>query len=203
MVRFSVTFLALLVPFLGAVTSTKAQEEEVEDEQASCTLKCPIDAPCTFGNADYSDHPLDAFGRPIIIGIQQRNSRDAMEEEEIGTTTTTTTNFLSMNGMHCACPPLWTGIQCETQFQRCDDEDNVCYHGGQCVTENLMDEHGNTKLFCDCSNAFALDGTLYVGKFCEIALVDACGTNHNGESIFCANGGECNPNFRYVCETLE
>ena len=54
------------------------------NEQDTCNLKCPIDAPCTFGTTDFSDHPLNEQGSPIVIG-------DTNEGHHI-------------NGMHCDCP---------------------------------------------------------------------------------------------------
>ena len=132
-------------------------------QQQQCTLNCPVDAPCTFGS------------NPTL---------NASTAAAWGETTT-------IQGMHCACPPGWTGVKCDHIFESCGGQGHVCYHGGECIP-GLQDQYGNTQLFCDCSNAVSSDGlTKYVGKYCETPSVDLCPDKIN----FCVHGGGCNPNY--------
>jgi len=114
---------------------------------------------------------------------------------------------------HCACPPGWTGLLCQTKYESCSmrgNNEDRCYHGGKCV-EEAFDDYGNPQLMCDCSTAMTTlvekEGgngsggtkqtvTKYVGKYCEHAMEQQCDT-HNVDR-FCVNGGDCNLNFEYV-----
>ncbi|KAG7356933.1 EGF-like domain containing protein [Nitzschia inconspicua] len=100
------------------------------------------------------------------------------------------------NGMHCDCPMGWTGLFCDKRFEACDNQaGHTCYHGGKCVP-GLEDKYGNEQLFCDCSEARGIDGTKYVGKYCETPFEQICNPGASDDDlIFCVNGGECNPNF--------
>jgi hypothetical protein len=113
---------------------------------STCTLNCPIDAPCVLGaNQALVSHPIQQW------------------EEET-----------HIDHMHCACPTGWTGVKCDHIFEACDGQAHQCYHGGECIP-GLQDTFGNTQLFCDCSDALANDGTRYVGKYCETPSVEYCG----------------------------
>jgi hypothetical protein len=145
-----------------------------------CTLDCPVDAPCTFGDAIFS------------------HSNTILDAVQLETT--------SFDGMHCACPPGWTGILCDHKFETCSDSHD-CFHGGECAENEYTDAFGNPQLLCDCSNAqtsTAADGIRYVGKYCETPFEKSCATissntNNNEDAdhdtLFCVNGGDCNPNF--------
>jgi hypothetical protein len=95
----------------------------------------------------------------------------------------------------------WTGVLCDKKFETCTDQPgHECYHGGQCIP-GLLDKYGNEQLFCDCSTTHSagMDGTHYVGKYCETPFEQACNTGaETGEPVFCVNGGECNLDFPYV-----
>jgi uncharacterized protein (DUF2164 family) len=159
--RNSVPLALVQVLFLFLTLTTTTTLVHGQEEGASCTLECPIDAPCKFGNADFSKH------NPV-----------------------NTDN--NINGMHCDCPPGWTGIQCDVMFESCSDAlGHYCYNGGDCVP-GLKDEFGNTQLFCDCSTAVDHDGAQYTGQYCELPFVEACGALEDGENVFCVNGARCN-----------
>jgi hypothetical protein len=119
------------------------------------------------------DCPIDA---PCIIG-QADFSGHAIELD-------------NGNGMHCACPPGWTGVMCDHKYESCT-ETHQCYHGGECVS-GLLDLYGNDQLFCDCTKAVANDDTKFVGKYCETPFDKVC--DDSGD-IFCVNGGDCNPKY--------
>lgn len=123
----------------------------------ACTLDCPTDAPCTFGETP--------FASP---------------------------NEPAENGMHCACPPGWTGVYCDHKYESCSDSHD-CYHGGECLGNELVDSFGNPQLVCDCSNAKTADGVSYVGKYCEIPFEMSCSPDN--DELFCVNGADCNPNY--------
>jgi hypothetical protein len=100
----------------------------------------------------------------------------------------------SHGGMHCGCPYGWTGVLCDHKYEACDTS-HRCYHGGECVP-GIQDKYGNDQLFCDCTEAVASDGTRFVGKYCETPFEKVC--DETGEH-FCVNGGDCNPDYPYVC----
>lgn len=83
----------LLLPTVAAVllllTVTQASNDLTIPQQqrqaatTECTLNCPNDAPCRFGQADFSGHIVE------VVGQQQQQATDT-----------------SQNGgmMHCDCP---------------------------------------------------------------------------------------------------
>jgi len=132
------------------------------------TLHCSENALCVQGGADFSNHPHQG---EEPLKIHEETTRD---------------------GAHCQCPPGWTGLECDRKFKTCGSG-HKCYHGGQCV-EGLIDNFGNSQLFCDCHDAFDENGTRYVGKWCEHASVDLCDREDDvlAEEAFCVNEGSCN-----------
>jgi hypothetical protein len=99
-----------------------------------------------------------------------------------------------LSNMHCDCPPGWTGLLCDRKYETCTDNNSQsCYHGGECIP-GLADQYGNDQLFCDCSDAIATDGTMYVGKYCETPFDQICDGGADADA-FCVNGGDCNPNY--------
>lgn len=143
---------------LGGISSwATAAERSVQQ----CSLDCPVDAPCTMGEAEF----------PHQNAIQLKTS---------------------VQNMHCACPPGWTGIMCDHKYESCTDSHD-CFHGGQCLNGSSTDSFGNHQLFCDCSGAKSTDGIRYVGKYCETPFEKSCSADN--EELFCVNGGDCNPNY--------
>jgi hypothetical protein len=161
----------------------------------SCDLACPLDAPCTFGSVDYSNHQS-------VIDQWHSESQSQLPN--------------NINGMHCACPSGWTGVQCDHVFETCSfensdgvgDSGHKCYHGGACIP-GLQDDYENDQLFCDCTLATSsTDGngttTRYTGKYCETPVWDNsyCNTNEIGQvqddNHFCVHDSTCNPLFPYV-----
>jgi len=156
----------------------------------TCDLQCPTDigATCAFGN---SPHTVQGTTTTTNNNNGEQQQQQQQQEE------------VSINGMHCSCPPGYTGLYCEVAFESCGDGDgsqHVCYHGGSCVSGEV-DDFGNVQLYCDCSTA-ALDGSgnvqQYVGKYCQHATVSAetetCDASTN-EASFCFNQGVCNPQY--------
>ena len=72
--------------FFSTTSVTPVVGIEQQQQQGECTLACPTDAPCKFGNVDYSGHPLNEQGQPIIISDTNEGRHN-------------------INGMHCDCPP--------------------------------------------------------------------------------------------------
>ncbi len=141
----------------GGVYSQGYIEERSAQE---CTLDCPVDAPCTFGNA--------IFPHQNVVQLES-----------------------SVQNMHCACPPGWTGIFCDHKYESCSDSHD-CFHGGECLDGGSRDAFGNPQLVCDCTNAKTTDGIRYVGKYCETPFEKSCSAEN--DDLFCVNGGDCNPN---------
>ena len=70
----------------------------VTAQQKQCTLDCQQNAPCVFGEADFSNHTAV-------------RSQDTSDIALVDT---------SIDGMYCACPHGWTGVQCEIEYDGCD-----------------------------------------------------------------------------------
>lgn len=141
----------------GVISLAKLEDRSVQE----CTLECPIDAPCTFGEA--------LFQHQNAIHLET-----------------------SVQNMHCACPPGWTGILCDHKYESCSNNHD-CFHGGECLEGEVRDAFGNQQLLCDCTSAKTTDGFRYVGKYCETPFEKSCSTEN--EDLFCVNGGDCNPNY--------
>jgi hypothetical protein len=156
-----VTFLSILLPVV------KAQGNNDD----ACTLNCPLDAPCVFGEITTT-----RLGSTTYITASDDASSSTTKRQQ-----------------HCACPPGWTGIMCDTKYESCSSVDK-CFHGGKCVAGAAVDEFGNSQLVCDCSTAQST--TKYVGKYCEHAMEQQCDVQN--PDLFCVNGGECNPDVAYV-----
>lgn len=166
--------LSLLV--FGVVVTTNAIQAQSSHLQSngnnsrSCDLECPRNAPCRFGNADFS-------GRMDILTVGTETHR---------------------NGMHCDCPIGWTGILCDKKYETCTNQNgHECYNGGECIL-GLQDKYGNEQLFCDCSNALGYVGKYCETPFEQ--KCDSSHSKNEDESdgdgdMFCVNGGECNPDF--------
>jgi len=145
-----------------------------------CSLDCQHDAPCVSGHADFSDHPVDPADNSQALDFHS-----ATQDE---------------NGMHCACPHGWTGLECTVPFETCDGQ-HPCYFGGECIP-GLADQYGNEQLYCDCSNAWDDDGNSYTGKYCEIRVSSEeeehtfCdGGSGDDDLMYCVNDGECNLDY--------
>jgi hypothetical protein len=95
-----------------------------------------------------------------------------------------------VEGMYCSCPEDWTGTYCEIPFVECEGE-HICYNGGRCIP-GLVQAYDASDLFCNCENAYDESGNRYVGKHCEQLVTTYCSP---GKTLFCMNGGVCNPNF--------
>jgi len=133
-----------------------------------CGFECYNNSTCAESDADFSDHPTKVNGDPLDIHVE--TNRD---------------------GMHCKCPPGFTGLRCARTYLSClNDESHKCYHGGQCI-EGLEDIYGNSQYFCDCSTAVE-NGVTYAGKYCELPAINVC--DSAGEK-FCVNGMECKPDW--------
>ncbi|XP_041472918.1 hyalin isoform X10 [Lytechinus variegatus] len=77
----------------------------------------------------------------------------------------------SLTEYQCVCTECFTGTNCETQLNACDN--NLCQNGAGCVAyEGSCDSY-----YCECPSCF-------VGIYCDVP-VDAC-DNHQ-----CQNGGAC------------
>eukprot|EP00538_Stauroneis_constricta_P012494 CAMPEP_0119559076 /NCGR_PEP_ID=MMETSP1352-20130426/11797_1 /TAXON_ID=265584 /ORGANISM="Stauroneis constricta, Strain CCMP1120" /LENGTH=1231 /DNA_ID=CAMNT_0007606639 /DNA_START=288 /DNA_END=3983 /DNA_ORIENTATION=- len=154
--------IVLLLSLLCAswVTTVTANDE--------CTLECPLDAPCTFGDGTALDDHSHADGK------------------------------LSLDGMHCDCPYGWTGIQCDHKYETCslkEKGEHHCHHGGKCVS-GFIDRYGNEQPYCDCRDAVTHGGTRFTGKYCETEVVATC--SDTNPHHFCVHGGECNMNYEFA-----
>ena len=69
---------------------------------AECNLKCHLNATCIDGEADFTDHKT-AEGEMLEFHTQT-----------------------SVDNQHCTCPPGWTGVTCNREYESCD-YDHKCY----------------------------------------------------------------------------
>jgi len=84
------TMLRSLISLLLLSTGTIVAQE------TGCTLECQQNAPCIFGEADFSNHTVPSYDSDL----------DLMQT--------------SIDGMHCGCPHRWTGVTCEIEYEGCD-----------------------------------------------------------------------------------
>ena len=116
---------------------------------------------------------------------------------------------------HCDCPPNYVGLLCQHNYQECvptnlnngidnnitlaqPDHVHTCFHGGTCVPLITGTE---SHFVCNCQGALDVNGTQYVGQYCESPLLpdDQCGF---GENHFCLNNGTCSENDK-ACSCQE
>ena len=133
----------------------------------TCPLSCLNNSTCTFGSADFSNHP-----RPVLdFHVEFRR-----------------------DGGHCACLPGWTALLCNVPYKRCNSDQHICYYGGQCIP-HLLDLYANDQLYCDCQQATytreSPTGIPLVGKYCENLDLLFQGGGNGRQDCFCVNGGVC------------
>lgn len=140
---------------------------------ASCPMTCENGGTCQVGTADFSIHPKESNGTPLLF--LQETSRE---------------------GWFCNCTDQWTGIRCGRAYQVCPtktfETPHVCYNGGTCLEG--MEENENVtshQRFCDCSKA-KHNGLPYFGKYCEIPGAEKCGPE---SQVFCTAQGTCKDGF--------
>lgn len=149
---------AFLSSLALVIVSGSAQED-------TCPLTCHPGSVCVIGDADFSPQPKDSNDIPFEFHKETNKG-----------------------GWHCDCPEGLTGLRCNRQYQKCEN-DHYCYHGGKCIA-GLDEKIASDQLFCDCSDA-EHNGFPFVGKYCEIQGAVQCGDSE----IFCTNGGTCEDNF--------
>lgn len=154
----------------SAVQATTLQGSTNNDRE--CTLACNTDigSYCKFTTSEdlqrFASHPLSEDGQPLEWHV-----------------------IVDQDGMHCACPNGWTGVDCNIPYVLCPDSANhICYHGGKCVPPGVETDGQ----FCFCERAYDADGKHYVGKYCEQTADDYC--DPSGK-VFCINKGKCNRNY--------
>jgi len=185
----------IMIVMVSTILPVVAAQGNNDDEER-CTLNCPLDAPCTWSDVPVTEEEDDSQKRLLLRGQTPEQQQRQLQRRQ-----------------HCACPPGWTGLLCETKYESCSNRggtnnDDRCYHGGRCV-EEAVDAFGNPQLMCDCSTAQSTtvinnggnDGSStrpttniirYVGKYCEHPMEEQCDAENPDR--FCVNGGDCNPN---------
>jgi len=150
----------------------------------SNSLRCGSGYSCRNGSKDYErkGFPAELVNALPFFEITSIENEycDCHEEEGGG------------GGLHM------TGVVCTTMFERCPDQDTICFHGAPCVkgaaTATATGDDDDT-YYCDCSNTFPVD-VLYTGRHCEYPVTTVCDTpveydvSESGQWM-CANGGSC------------
>lgn len=152
------------------------------------------------GDADAPDCSLECNNRgTCCIGIlddshQPTNPNDAFEIDPDG----------NVAGQYCDCALGWTGKNCDTTFDECDNDANACFNNGTCVSGFL--DSGDKVYMCDCREARDDAGISYVGMYCEQAVPEVGDMDDSDDdseiegdsvicdddgSVYCLNGGEC------------
>lgn len=159
------------------ITDEDHNKLTVED---SCALSCLNGGTCEFGH------------RPPTFA-------------ETSNDPTLTAENVTVNYQHCVCPDGFFGPTCENEVTICgyaEDENpaHVCHNGARCVDTNVLFEVMSSSLLkslppymCDCSSAPSEDGTIYTGKYCELANVHFCDNldNNVDSRSFCSNDSLC------------
>jgi len=155
---------------------------------------------------------LEAFcSKPLVCennGTCETGPKD-MEQilgvDEVGLITP------EIDGMHCECPgenPTskygFTGVQCDTVFERCQDG-SVCFNSGYCVADST----NINKFHCAClaDDEYAVNG-IFAGVTCENPATSFCSTNDEWYALtssrwFCTNRGKCVDNEDDVTKKCE
>jgi hypothetical protein len=132
------------------------------EEDAECKLDCHGNGVCRNGIKDISD-----LGTATNAGHLSYTHDDFQ---------------------HCVCEDGFTGLTCEHKIEQCQNSDQFCLHGSECVRRG-----GDTT--CDCSKADSDIAENFAGDYCE-HTADVCvqGDSESPQS-YCANGGTCKAYF--------
>ena len=168
-----------------------------------CDLICQNDGVCKFGNAN--------FTLMLPVGGGGGSSGGGTSSSTHSNVTIDFLRMTNVDGMFCNCNGTsnttnYTGVTCNSQYESCIDQKNICYHGGKCHEVLLTNKATNvttSKMMCDCTNAKnEISGVSAVGEHCENTntitntstgqqqeVRTVCATND--PLRFCVNRGVC------------
>ena len=158
------SIVAWFMKFGHFVSAQDVATSPGQDQPIGCTLQCQNNSTCISGEADFS-----MFPRPNgeVMNFLEETNRQ---------------------GFHCLCPDSFAGILCNRQYEVCENQNHVCYHGGKCLNQG-----DQITQVCDCSSA-SFQGRQYQGPFCEQAVTTSVEICDNSRRTFCLNG-KCNDEF--------
>jgi hypothetical protein len=181
------------VPDYESNSNSETTEIPVDPENVvACLLECYNGGTCRKGSKEQSS----------IVSSLASNSTDL-----------TTTH--SEDYEHCVCPQNFTGLQCTTLVEACEDTDgdenpdHFCFNGGVCTTATQYRTGSNDfRPGCNCTTATVNESPV-TGTACQHESSSICtvGFKEVGQILsFCANGGTCishvNPGERYVLKRV-
>lgn len=141
--------------------------------QETCTLTCSSSGVCAFGKANFTEFPFTADDFPLPFH-----------------------EVTSLNGQYCECETGFTGIECNTPVQNCDQGD-VCFNEGVCVSGGD----------CDCSQNLGLlpsAEALYFGPRCEYRRSNPeCPLDCQNGSVCCQHMNMAQGNIQFYCDCCE
>lgn len=135
------------------------------------------------------DDPLACYNEGFCVD-GEKNFEQVLNISDAGMVAT------SIRGMHCDCPDDgtalekgYTGIHCDTPFERCKDG-TVCFNGGFCE----RDSKNFNKFHCGCP--MDQRDQVWAGLTCENKPTSFCGEDDPfydlaGSRWFCTNNGNC------------
>lgn len=169
--KFSISISSLTLLLLPLTTTTNAATNTYEGYtcDGDDPLSCSSLGVCVDGIKNYS----------ALLGVDAGNLPSAIR------------------GMHCECPDDsphaksgYSGVHCTTEFERCGDNNSICFNGGYCMKDSQTDRY-----HCACPSE---EG--YAGRTCESKPLNKDGyCNSSNDPFFavarypwfCVNGGQC------------
>ena len=96
-------------------------------------------------------------------------------------------DMTNKDGMFCQCSKNYAGPVCEYKVEICGQHEDVCFHGGTCIS-NASSKTGYS---CDCHKDKSVR-LATKGDHCQHIATSSCEWNEEfSQTAFCTNGGIC------------
>ena len=131
--------------------------------------------------------------RPLVRLCPCQNNGSCVDDEDVQRQLDSGARFIVLS---CECPAGLTGQLCESDFEACAENNDLCFPGVECV--NVPLDVNQTGFTCGpCPAGYHGDGATCIGKTDKFPLAQ------NGV-IYCSSGNLCKffSNFIVCCVTL-
>jgi hypothetical protein len=126
----------------------------------NCSLTCHNGGLCFFGTKDYNS-------------LEHKANFSVFQG-------------LHLDGMFCACPSGYAGLQCESSVDLCSaKEQYACFNKAKCYKGN------DGSMSCNCDIAGDGFNKQFAGDHCQFPATSWCTGKKRQPSSFCTNGGSC------------